>query len=150
MCERLVNLYLYEPKYSYWQHMRMDGLKIAAAVAWSHKVVDGSSVLMWNVAKEGVLTMPTQASGTHALRVGTMFLGGMICWHNAVGLETQSTSPFVHVSKCQSEWSSKSLERKRSIPLVCMRARAARVKLCGARNECRFKPRLVCVCEGKG
>jgi hypothetical protein len=30
----------------------------------------------------------------------------------------QSTSSFVHASKCQSEWSSEGLERKRSIPLA--------------------------------
>jgi hypothetical protein len=47
-----------------------------------------------------------------------MDLGGMIRWRNALGLEVKNTSPFVHASKCQSEWSSKGLERKRSIPLA--------------------------------
>jgi hypothetical protein len=47
-----------------------------------------------------------------------MGLGGVIRWHNALGLEAQNTSPFIHASKCQLEWSSKGLERKRSIPLA--------------------------------
>jgi hypothetical protein len=34
-----------------------------------------------------------------------MGLGGMIRWHNALGLPVQNTSPFVDASKCQSEWS---------------------------------------------
>jgi hypothetical protein len=92
-------------------------------------VVDGSSILMQTAAEECTLTTPTQASGTHTSCVRTMFLGGMIRWHNAVGLEMQSTSLFVHASKCQSKWSSKSLERKRSIPLACMHTGAARAKL---------------------
>jgi hypothetical protein len=51
-------------------------------------VVDCSSISMWTVAEEDTLTTPTQASGSHALCVGTVFLGGMIRWHNVVRLET--------------------------------------------------------------
>jgi hypothetical protein len=47
-----------------------------------------------------------------------MGLGSMIRWHNALGFEAQNTSPFMHASKCQLEWSSRGLERKRSIPLA--------------------------------
>jgi hypothetical protein len=92
--------YLCIPKYSRRWHMGMDDLKFAATVVWSHMVVDCSSILMLTVAEEGTLTMPTQASGTHASCVGTMFLEGKIHWHNDVGLEMQNTSPFVYASKC--------------------------------------------------
>jgi hypothetical protein len=90
--------YLCIPEYSYRRHMRMDDLKFAAAVAWSRRVVDCSSILIWTIAEEGILTTPIQVSRPHALCVGTMFLEGMIRWHNAVGLETKNTSPFVHAS----------------------------------------------------
>jgi hypothetical protein len=41
----------------------MDGsFGVAAAVAWSHMVVDGSSFSMWDEAEEGTQTMPTQAN----------------------------------------------------------------------------------------
>ena len=33
------------------------------------------------------------ACDTYASCVGTMFLGGIFCWHNALLLETQGTSP---------------------------------------------------------
>jgi hypothetical protein len=75
-------------------------------------VVNFSSISMLIIAEEGTLTMPNEASGTHAPCVVTMFLGGMVCWHNVLGLETQNTSPLVHVSKCPSEWIRKGLERK--------------------------------------
>jgi hypothetical protein len=45
-------------------------------------------------------------------------LGGVIRWHNALGLEVPNTSPFIHASKYQLEWSSKGLERKRNILLA--------------------------------
>jgi len=67
---------------------------------------------------------------TLASCVRTLFIRGMIRWHNALWLGTQGTSPFVHVSKCRSEWSSKGLERKRSRVLDCLCAWAAWV--CGA------------------
>ena len=67
---------------------------------------------------------------TPALCVRTLFIRGMICWHNALWLRAQGTSPFVHVSKCQSQWSSKGLERKRSSVLDCLCAWA--VWVCGA------------------
>ena len=67
---------------------------------------------------------------TLASCVRTLFIRGMIRWHNALWLGTQGTSPFVHVSKCWSEWSSKGLERKRSRVLDCLCAWAAWV--CGA------------------
>ena len=40
----------------------MNDLKFAAAVAWSHVVVDSSSMLMQVLVEEGTLTMITQAS----------------------------------------------------------------------------------------
>ena len=59
--------------------------------------------------------------GTLASCVGTMFIGGLICWHNALCLGTQGASPFVHVRKCRSKWSNKGLERKRSsLLIVCV------------------------------
>ena len=67
---------------------------------------------------------------TLASCVWTLFIRGMICWHNALWLRAQGTSPFVHVSKCQSQWSSKGLERKRSSVLDCLCAWA--VWVCGA------------------
>ena len=85
--------------------------------------VDGSSALMQTAAEEGTLTMSTQASKKARLYtcLGTVGLGGMIHWHNALRLEVQSMSPFMHAHKCQSEWSSNGLERKWSIPLaLCM------------------------------
>jgi hypothetical protein len=51
-------------------------------------VVDQSFISLWTIPEEGILIMPTQASGTHASCLGIVFLGGMICWHNVVGLET--------------------------------------------------------------
>jgi hypothetical protein len=65
----------------------------------------------------------------------------MICWCNALGLDAQSTSPFVHASKCQSEWSSKGLERKRSIPLACMR-RSSLSEAMQSWERMRIMPRL--------
>ena len=62
---------------------------------------------------------------TPASCVRTLFIRGMIHWHNALWLGTQGTSPFVHVSRCRSEWSSKGLERKRSRVLDCLCAWAA-------------------------
>jgi hypothetical protein len=38
--------------------------------------------------EEGTSITPTQGSGTHASCLGIEFLGGMIHWHNPVGLET--------------------------------------------------------------
>jgi len=67
---------------------------------------------------------------TLASCVRTLFNRGMIRWHNALWLGMQGTSPFVNVSKCWSEWSSKGLERKRSRVLDCLCAWAAWV--CGA------------------
>ena len=66
---------------------------------------------------------------TLASCVRTLFIRGMIRWHNALWLGTQGTSPFVNVRKCRSEWSSKSLERKRSRVLDCLCAWVAWV--CG-------------------
>ena len=70
------------------------------------------------------------ACDTPALCVRTLFIRGMICWHNALWLRAQGTSPFVHVSRCRSEWSSRGLERKRYSILDCLCAWAAWV--CGA------------------
>ena len=67
---------------------------------------------------------------TLASCVRTLFIRGMIHWHNALWLGTQGTSPFVHVSRCRSEWSSRGLERKRCSILDCLCAWAAWV--CGA------------------
>ena len=58
------------PEYTYRQHDVY--VEISKAVAWSHVLVDLSSVLMRIVAEEGTLTMPTQASGSN---VFTYYIG---------------------------------------------------------------------------
>ena len=49
------------PECTYLQHDVY--VEISGAVAWSHVIVDISSVLMWVVAQVGILTMPNQVSG---------------------------------------------------------------------------------------
>ena len=49
------------PECTYRQHDVY--VEISGAVAWSHLIIDFSSVLMQIVAEEGTLTMITQASG---------------------------------------------------------------------------------------
>ncbi len=63
MSKGLVNLVLSSTYLSVLtcQHDRYIG--ISGTVSWSHMIGDLSSVLMWIVAEEGTLTMPTQASG---------------------------------------------------------------------------------------
>ena len=63
-----------------------------------------------------------------------MNLGGMIWWHDALGLEVQSTSPLMHMSMCQTGWSSKAPDQKRSILLLLVCIGAAKVTLHRADN----------------
>jgi hypothetical protein len=61
------------PEYTYRQH---DGyIGIFGAVAWSHLIVDFSSISLRIIAEEGTSTMPTQASGLvmHTRRVQEPF-----------------------------------------------------------------------------
>jgi hypothetical protein len=65
-----------------------------------------------------------------------MGLGGVLHWHNALGLEAQGASPLlVYVSMCLVVWSSNDLKGKRNIPLASMCTRADRVKPYKAKDE---------------
>ncbi len=69
-----------------------------------------------------------QFGHAHTSGARTLCLEGVILWHNVV--ETYDTSHFGQMCKCQLEWSSKGLEKKRATPLACMHVDAAGARSC--------------------
>ena len=100
MSEGLVNIELpwHIPECTYQQHIWMEVLELLQwwhGRIWLLTIPPFDVSLKWRRAlRPSQFRQLTRLGCTHSQCVETINLGGMIRWHNALGLEVQSTSPF--------------------------------------------------------